>query len=215
MRVRIAALLAVVSLALGGCGSGTTPRPRTTPASSVGTTPPSVPTPAGSPKPDGSGVPADVPTTGPNLLSADEKPPIMPPAAREHTTDDAVAFARFFIQTIDWGFATTSGAYMRHYFQPSCIECTSHADGLDNTRSAKHHYLGGRFTTTEVVRVPAAGASEAEESSVVTFDLTSVEVVDADGKFQNADAARPGTRRQIWMAWHDDRWTVTDMRPVA
>ena len=51
-------------------------------------------------------VPADVPTTGPNLLHPGERPPVMPALATQHTPEGAVAFAKFFIQTIDWGFAT-------------------------------------------------------------------------------------------------------------
>ena len=61
-------------------------------------------------------MPADVPRTGPNTRKG-EQPPVMPVAATKHTADGAKAFAEFFIKTIDWGYATTSSAYMRHYFK--------------------------------------------------------------------------------------------------
>jgi hypothetical protein len=157
-------------------------------------------------------VPADVPTTGPNLLRKGERPPVLPAVATEHTPAGAVAFAKFFIQTIDWGFATTSGAYMRHYYAKSCVECVSHADGLDNTRKASEHYVGGRFTITGVMA--AQSAQPANASVVVTFDLTSAVVLDASGTYVNGDRAYSGLRRQLWLNWMDGAWQVTNMRPA-
>jgi hypothetical protein len=156
-------------------------------------------------------VPSDVPTTGPNLLHKGERPPVMPLAATKHTAAGAVAFAKFFIRTIDWGFATTSGAYMRHYFAKSCIECASHADGLDNTKKAGEYYLGSRFTITAANSAPA-GAADA--SVVVTFNLTSAEVLTSRGTFVDGDVAHTGQVRQLWLTWGSAGWRIVDMRPA-
>lgn len=93
-------------------------------------------------------VPKDVPTTGPNIAYKGEKPPVMPVAATKHTAEGAKAFAEFYLQTIDWGYATTSSAYMRHYFVKTCDVCLYMADDLDNTRAKRLHYLGDRFKLT-------------------------------------------------------------------
>jgi hypothetical protein len=142
-----------------------------------------------------------------------EKPPVMPLEATQHTQDGAIAFAKFFVQTIDWGFATTSGAYMRHYFQSGCVECLSHANGLDNTRRASHHYLGSRFTITSS-KEAAVGSHKAERSVIVTFDLSSLEVVDKHNTFVNGDIAHRGLRERVWLAWRSDAWTVVDSSPA-
>lgn len=158
-------------------------------------------------------MPADVPTTGPNLRKAGERPPVEPLAATAHTPSGARAFGKFFILTLDWGFATTSGAYMRHYFEPTCIECQSHARGQDNTRKAGDHYIGGRFTIKGVSAGAIGGPHGADLSIVVTFDVTSVEAVDAKGRFKNAEPAHPGAQRELWLAWREGAWTVVDMAP--
>jgi hypothetical protein len=157
-------------------------------------------------------VPADVPTTGPNLLHKGERPPVMPELATEHTPAGAVAFAKFFIRTIDWGFATTSGTYMRHYFTKSCVECASHADGLDNTRKAGEYYLGSRFRITAADSKPAGGA---DASVSVTFDLTSAEVLTNRGAFVDGDVAHTDQSRQFWLTWTSDGWRVINMRPES
>jgi hypothetical protein len=137
----------------------------------------------------------------------------MPLEATQHTQPGAVAFAEFFIRTIDWGFATTSGAYMRHYFQSGCVECLSHANGLDNTRKAGHHYLGSRFTITRS-SIGSVGAHNAERSIIVTFNLSSLEVVDAHNTFITGDIAHRGLREQLWLAWRLNAWTVVDSAPA-
>ncbi len=95
------------------------PHTRLAPSSTPPTTPPTHSTSATSDPPASPAVPADVPRTGPNTRKG-EKPPVMPVLATKHTAAGAQAFAEFFIKTIDWGYATTSSAYMRHYFEQSC-----------------------------------------------------------------------------------------------
>jgi hypothetical protein len=154
-----------------------------------------------------------VPTTGPNLVRAGERPPVMPLAATKHTQAGAVAFAKFFMRTIDWGFATTSGSYIRHYYASSCVECANHADSLDATRKAGEFYVGGRFTLTDA-RAAAVGDHHADQSAVVTFDLTSVEMLDTQDRFINADVAHSGLREQIWLSWRSSHWIVVESAPA-
>ncbi len=117
----------------------TTVAPSTSPTVPISTSPTAKPP----PRPT---VPPDVPRTGPNIRKG-EKPPVLPVAATRHTADGAKAFAEFFIKTIDWGYATTSSAYMRHYFEPTCIGCASVRSGL-STRpaSSDRHFIGGRIS---------------------------------------------------------------------
>ena len=72
----------------------------------------------------------------------------MPVAATKHSPDGAKAFAEFFIKTIDWGYATTSGTYVRHFATSACDGCRSFADGFDRARRRGHHYIGGRVSVT-------------------------------------------------------------------
>jgi hypothetical protein len=163
-----------------------------------------------SPSPAKPTVPADVPTTGPNLRKPGERPPVEPVAATKHTSAGAKAFAEFFIRTIDWGFATTSGAYMRHYFQPSCVECRSHASSLDATHKKGDHYIGGRFIITGT-RQSGAEPERSELTITVSFNITALEAVDAKGTFKDAEPAHHSWHSRLRIAWGRSAWSVVDM----
>jgi hypothetical protein len=212
VRARFIPFALIVALMLAACDSGGSGGDPTASAPVTGSTVISHSVP---PHPASPTVPADVPTTGPNLLKAGEQPPVMPLEASQHTPAGAIAFAKFFIQTIDWGFATTSGAYMRHYFLSSCIECASHADSLDKTRKAGEHYLGSRFAIRSISSVRSDRRDGSEASAKVLFDLTSMEVLNSSGAFVSGDIARPGNQRLLWMAWRANGWVVVDMSPAT
>lgn len=173
------------------------------PPSSTGSTTPSV---------NPSAVPADVPTTGPNLHRSDEKPP-KPQGVTDHSAAGAKSFATFFINTIDWGYATTSSAYMRHYFQKSCLGCLSDADGIDKTRKAGHHFLGGRFTITNLEPAGPNPKYHAGAGYFITYDLTAGTAVDKDGNVKGGDVAHRGLIDDVWLAWKNGAWTVVATVP--
>jgi hypothetical protein len=175
--------------------------PSTTAASTPVTSPSAPATPT---------VPADVPTTGPNA-KAGEAPPLMPLAATKHTPAGARSFAAFFIKTIDWGYATTSASYMRHYFTSACVECSNAANALDKARQRHHRYIGDRFMIT---RTGSASPRGAAFTVTVTFDVSSVEVVDAHNKFVDGDAALTGYRETISLGWRPSGWLVIKMVPL-
>jgi hypothetical protein len=134
----------------------------------------------------------------------------MPLAATKHTPAGAAAFAKFFIQTIDWAYATTSTTYMRHYFQHSCVACLSTADAVDQAKRAGHHFDGDRFRIRQVVPASPRGA---ELSAMVHFDVESAEVVTASGAFVNGLPAYPDFRERAFVQWQLDHWTVVEMIP--
>jgi len=217
MRVRLLPLVVVACLVTAGCtnayhsvvstslpsGSVVVPVTSPTPTSNTASAPAVRPA-----------VPADVPTTGPNLRFAGERPPVMPVLASQHTQAGAVAFAIFFIKTIDWGFATTSSAYMNHYFVPSCSECTSYRDSLDLTAAAKERYVGGRASRFSA-RVVKPAVHAADEAVVVTCDVTSAEALTETNKYVNAEPAHTGFQSELWLTWIDDRWHVAFLEPPS
>ena len=129
----------------------------------------------------------------------------MPLTATQHTADGAKAFAEFFIKTIDWGYATTSSTYMRHYFGKSCIGCNSTARALDKARRQQHHFIGDRL----ILRAAQIKSSDAVHSQLLaTFDVTSAEVVDRNDKYVHAVPALIDYRELLTLAWSSDQWSV-------
>jgi hypothetical protein len=208
----IATIAAFVALGCAACTSSSsgTPAPSSPAVSTVSvspTSPASSSSFSGPPRPSTPAVPADVPTTGPNTR-AGEKPPVMPLEATQHTARGAKAFAAFFIQTIDWGYATTSSAYMRHYFEQSCVQCRNAAMVLDNARRMHDHYVGGRITIRQLGPIGAGGPNRSEYTARLRLDIDSVEVLTSSGHAKNPDHAHLNYGQSLGVRWSVGRWTV-------
>jgi hypothetical protein len=174
---------------LVGCtgGSGAVNRstvPVADPSVSSSTPVPTTP----APKPS-SPYPAGVALTGHNVKPG-EKPPLYPAAAKQRTQDGANAFAEFFMRTLDWAYATTNPAYMKHYTAPSCGLCTGLATGIAKTATQRHWYLGGRLTVHPATRTAIAPVTApADFCSAISVDITATSVVDRTGKVFNGQGA--------------------------
>jgi hypothetical protein len=217
--MRRAATLALAALlCCAACSATAAQTPPSSPSSTAAATPPPSPSPSLSAPGPASGsatrpsatpaapsVPADVPRTGPNTRPG-ETPPVMPLLASQHSAAGAKAFAEFFIKTIDWGYATTSSTYMRHYFSKTCIGCLSTAVALDKAAHAKHHFIGDRVTVKSAMetRPPSMNARHL----LATFDVTSTEVVDADGRYVDATPALNDLQQLVDLSWQSGRWVV-------
>jgi hypothetical protein len=153
-----------------------------------------------------------VPTTGPNLRSKHETPPVEPLAATKHTRAGANAFAKFFILTIDWAYATTSTTYMCHYFDPACVACRSAVAGIKKANRQGHHFVGDRFTVRSVNGIPGHGSNPAAR---VQFDVESTEVVDTNDDYVDSVPALHDFQERIYVFWRQNAWTVTEMIPKA
>jgi hypothetical protein len=135
----------------------------------------------------------------------------MPLAATKHTPAGAAAFAKFFIQTIDWAYATTSTTYMRHFAAPDCVGCASLKKAIDGAGSRTRHFIGGRFTIRKLVPGGLGGPNGAETSEFVHFDVTSVEVVDSTGRFIDGQGAFTDYRERPYLRWHNAAWSVVEL----
>jgi len=203
--------IAVVACLATGCTSAhhavTSPSP--TPSS---TTAVATPTKTPTPTPSQPTVPADVPTTGPNLNHPGEKPPVMPLLATQHTPAGAVAFGIFFIKTIDWGYAATTSSYMNHYTAPTCIGCKSFRLGLDHARKMHRHFVGDRFrqVTAKATQNLRAGA---ERTVTATFEVDSSETLDSRGGYVGAYPAIPRAIEIMSLAWEREGWVVIELVP--
>jgi hypothetical protein len=130
----------------------------------------------------------------------------MPIAATRHTAAGAQAFAKFFIQTIDWGYATIDGSYLHHYSLPGCTTCNSLVTGFDADRKAGDHYIGGRSTI-----VAARPGDRGASSQIVTINSTSFEKTTKNGKFITGDQAYTGQRFEVDLSWQQSRWSVLEV----
>ncbi len=196
-------VLAVVVLAASCTSSKKHDDPSPTPTSTKPSPTKSSPSPTAS----APTVPADVPTTGKNVKPG-ETPPVEPVAATHHDAAGAAAFAKFFVQTIDWAYATMSTTYMRHYFEDSCTYCTATARPIDQAAAKGQYIVGARYINYRV-ETPSFG-SVGESSVGVTIDIQSGELVDQSGSFVDGTPAKTGVVWTPKLTWKTSSWVVTD-----
>ncbi|MCW2539008.1 MAG: hypothetical protein JWN95_733 [Frankiales bacterium] len=146
-----------------------------------------------------------------NQTKANEKPPV--PPMQTIGPLGAQAFARFYMQTNDWSYATGSTTYMRHYFTSTCDECAFFAKGVDTRTRAHHRYIGDRLIVRDIFS-DGDETNPHEQEVVVTYDVTSVELVDSDGKYVDADPAALGLKDRLHLKWTAAGWVVTRGTPV-
>lgn len=190
--IGVMAILAVSACGRGGATpnlSSVSPTGTATSVGSSGSGSPSSSTPPAVP-----GVPADVPRTGHNVRPG-EQPPVYPVAALARTQAGANAFAVFFMQTLDWAYATTNPSYMKHYYGPTCGLCDGLATGISKTAVAKHFYEGGRFALKSVLSSPIGSTTApADYCSILTYQIPAQTVVDSSGNIVNGSGADASVR---------------------
>jgi hypothetical protein len=207
MRITVMAVAFMALCLVVGCTGTAAPSTSTTGAPVVASTSPTRVSPTPTPM---SRYPADVPLTGKNLRTPGEKPPVYPAAAKEKSQQGANAFARFFIQTIDWGYATTSAAYMKHYYEPSCGVCAAFSGNLRNTAARKHHYLGDRLRVSTAEEAPIGPVTAPSDfCSVVVLDHSAGTAVDATGQVINGESAKTGVRFKLCAKMRSSGWMTT------
>lgn len=181
-------------------------------ASTSLTSKPAAPASTARPKPAQPTVPADVPRTGPNVTSRAEKPPVMPIEATKHTSQGAKAFAEFFVRTIDWGYATTDGSYMRHYFDKSCRLCAAFANDFDQTKAARYHYVGDRLHIISPTRNVMSNVPKSQYTYRIQFNVDAFSSVDPTGKIYKAGAPIRGAVLASTLRWQHQSWTIVALR---
>jgi hypothetical protein len=132
----------------------------------------------------------------------------MPVLATQHSAAGAVAFAKFFIQTIDWGFATTSSAYMDHYFSPQCESCRSFSEALQDAHRKQETFVGGRFTLLGAARAEA-DPQRGQQAAKVRFDLGSLARFNSQHEFLDAQPGRRNANFFVSVSWIAGRWMTT------
>lgn len=206
--------MCVVLASTAGCTSGSAaPNLSTVTTSGSSLVVTTTATPTVSPKPT-SPYPADVPLTGHNVKPG-EKPPLYPDAAKVRSQAGANAFAEFFMRTLDWMYATTNPAYVKHYYSSTCGLCSGLTTGMTKTAGLKHWYEGGRFTVH-----PASGTAiapvtaPADYCSTLKVDTTAESIVDKTGKIFSGDRSYTNLGLKVCMKYTGASWQTSFMAHV-
>jgi hypothetical protein len=194
MARRLLGALTAAALVAAGCGGSGEPSPRQTVSEgstiSVATSPAS---------------------TYPNALPG-EKPPVRP--ADVLSDAGAEAFARYFMQAVDWAYASMDSVLMRGAYDPiTCSYCNQAADRTDADKAAGKRYEGGR---SHIFKVASAhGADTANNLVLVVFDADAIRVYDGTGNVVSNTGAEVRLQFNVRVRYVDGSWQVDQVKRVV
>lgn len=181
---RLAAGLSAGVLVLTGCGGNPSPAP-----------PPKAP-----------------PTSTPPSASPSASAPVMPAAARAKTKAGAEAFARGFLETVNYAGSTGDTKLLRTLYAALCTRCEAIADGIDQIYASAGSIEGGSWHATSF-RFYGIRNEVAFLDVLVDYDAQSLT------RSQGASpTAFPASRRNLKafnLRWSDSGWTVSALDPNA
>jgi len=154
-------------------------------------------------------------STGPNVRPG-EKPPTFPASLNRNLPAGADAFARYWMQTLDWGYATTDSSLAKAAFAASCTDCARFVKGnFDDTRAEGWHFRGGRVGFLESTLQQPDHHANATSLDDVTVTVGALETLDRAGHVQSRAPAIPHITYRIWLRWTGARWTVVDWKEAV
>lgn len=197
---RFLPFVVIVAFIAGCTSSNGSPSPSPTPplTSSTSTTT--------SPEPS----PSEPLTTGPNVRPG-EKPPVYPALAKRHTAQGALAFAAYYYQAFDWGYATNDPYLIRSIGLPSCSACRKYVHQLAKLRSSRGVLLGGR------IQILSRGLRSGHfnfRSDYVAFVVVRQSPIVVQRPGEPPTTVAPDARKYsqfVFISWKSDRWRVVEV----
>jgi hypothetical protein len=140
---------------------------------------------------------------------------VLPPVGRTHTPDGARLFAEFWLEALDWGYATTDSTLARRLYSPACTDCARFMHNFDDTRRKGHYLMGGRSTITAAYLASNERRHGAEQAVDVTIRVAALIERDQAGHIVSRAVAIPSLTYRVWLAWQHDVWKVVDTKEVV
>jgi hypothetical protein len=203
-RLAVLGLLCAV-LGLTGCGGSSKPKQKFTPTSTF-----SDPRGTGSPAPST----PSVATTGPNVRPG-EKPPTLPGGAKSDSPSGAAQFAGYWIEALDWGYATTDSTLAKSLYAPECTDCARLMHNYDDPRAKGQHFHGGRVNVVGTNVVTDDNRRPGTQPIDVTVHAEALQTLDARGHVVTSGGAIPRMTFRLWVKWTGTSWVLIDSKEVV
>jgi hypothetical protein len=183
------ALTAVTSCSKDSPGATALPSDTSAPPATTATTNPPPP-----PPPTGTGG-APVPTPA--------------PAAAQRSDTGAKAFGVFYVELLDYTYATRDVAPLRQASDPACKLCTGIANDVGKYQQPGYTWQGGRISLKDLT---ISQPNPTQPVIVANVSITALNVTNPNGQRDPySEAAHPRAQFMITEKWNGNGWTVTDL----
>jgi Family of unknown function (DUF6318) len=153
-------------------------------------------------------------STGANVRPG-EKPPTLSPVGKTNTAAGALAFADYWMRTLDWGYATTDSTLAKSAFVDSCSNCAVLVKQFDDARAKGRHFRGGRSRVSSSSLQTNDHHNDATAVDDVTISTQPVRVLDSAGRVVDSAPANGTLTFRTWLKWRAIGWRVVDWKEVV
>jgi Family of unknown function (DUF6318) len=147
--------------------------------------------------------------TGPGVRPG-ETPPLPNSLALEHSEAGALQFAAYYVQTLDWSFATTDSYLLKRVSATSCKACARYEKSLDDLRSSGGYVSGGRFRMTTALLVPNSSRIASEYVVQVVLVQQPVTIHRLSASPSAVTARAQTTTSRVYVSWIGTGWRVVE-----
>jgi hypothetical protein len=199
VRIRFVGIVAVLAVLAAACdGGGNRPKPSdaSTPVATAASTTPSAPR-------------TGPLTTGPGVQPGD-KPPVLPDAAKQHTSTGALLFADYYFKAFDWSVATNDPYLVESISGPSCSACQRVIKGLRSFANEGAILRGGRIHVQSAKIV--TGTFRVQSEYVVEISLNQdPEVVSHPSSAPSRVAPVTNDISLVFVSWVGQQWQINEV----
>lgn len=190
--VRSAAVLVACGVVLAGCTGGSDPKPSGSSGSA-------------SVSPSGS-------TSSSGSASASPSPSVsVPEAARAHTQEGGIEFAKYYATLLSDGFTVPSSAEVSAHSLAECGGCKAMTSAIDEYVKGNYRVRDSRIEIT-AAQLSSVYTDNEFNADVVGREKASV-IVDAAG-VTIKDVPETSMYLRLLIVWTDAGWAVSDLRTV-
>jgi hypothetical protein len=136
-------------------------------------------------------------------------PPSAPPTAKQRSEPGAVAFVRYWFQTLDYATQTGDIGPLTKASDPDCQACEAALTIVRQSYSDGGYLQGGTYTVRSITNENFAMDDRPLLS--VSFDRSSRSGFGPDGQVRNSLPAAAFVTCQLTLAWDEDTWKVASV----
>lgn len=152
-------------------------------------------------------------SVSPTVSAPTAEIPVVPVPKRppdEHTSDGAIAFAKYAIDVVNRMYLTGDTASLMAISTPDCPTCLRAKKDVDAVLARGNVYRGGEITLVEAGYVVIA--DDVIPTVPATVDSAALEEVTPSGVVVKTWPAEKG-QQELWdLKWEDGRWLFADLR---
>jgi len=126
-----------------------------------------------------------------------------------------MAVATYWMQALDWAYATTDTTLAKAFVEPGCVECSRLIGIIDDVATREAHFQGGRISQTGMQFASTTGGPSDSTAIDLTYDQAPLLVIDRYGHRVGSDHGIANYVRRFWLRWTPRGWRIAMTKAVV